>query len=97
MTHYPRPPSPGLILKTALLRNGTSPEDAAQRLAMSCGTLQQILNGEHAILNSFALRVELEFGISADDLVQRQASWDLWVLREKLGNKTGCKTSEGAQ
>lgn len=93
------PPMPGIFLKKIIKEvYHSTTRDIALRLDTSVAHLSKIINGEQKISPRIALRIEKLLGISADELLKKQAEWDLAHARirysEELENIKPYTTKE---
>ncbi len=81
MTAMHNPPHPGALLEDYL--GDTSLAEAARRLGVTRATLSRIRNGHAGVTAAMAVRLGLLFGTSAELWLGMQASFDLWIERQK--------------
>lgn len=78
------PPHPGEIIKELCLEPlGLTVTRAAEALGVSRKTLSAILNGRAGITPEMAIRLSLAFDTSAENWLNQQVQYDLWLARQK--------------
>jgi len=78
------PAHPGEMIKELCLKpKAISVADAAKQLGVSRKTLYKIINGKGSVTPEMALRLELVFGSTAQTWLNLQATYDLWLLKDK--------------
>jgi addiction module HigA family antidote len=82
------PTHPGEVLREDFLRAmGLTQYALAKALGVSQIRISEILNGKRAISPDTALRLSRYFGNSAEFWLGMQASYDLEIARDRLGNE----------
>lgn len=66
--------SVGQFIRTEVLPNGLSLNDASKQLGVSRSTLSRLLNGKSALSNDLATRIETAFGAKAETLLEMQST-----------------------
>ena len=80
------PPHPGEIIRKLCLEPlGLTVTRAAKGLGLSRKTLSQLLNGRAGVSPEMAIRLGKAFGGSPESWLQQQSQYDLWKVRNELG------------
>jgi len=80
------PPHPGEIIRKLCLEPlGLTVTRAAKGLGLSRKTLSQLLNGRAGVSPEMAIRLGKAFGGSPESWLQQQSQYDLWRVRNELG------------
>jgi addiction module HigA family antidote len=80
------PPHPGEIIRKLCLEPlGLTVTRAAKGLGLSRKTLSQLLNGKAGVSPEMAIRLGKAFGGSPESWLQQQSQYDLWRVRNELG------------
>jgi len=80
------PPHPGEIIRKLCLEPlGLTVTRAAKGLGLSRKTLSQLLNGKAGVSPEMAIRLGKAFGGSPESWLQQQSQYDLWKVRNELG------------
>ncbi|RVT38763.1 HigA family addiction module antitoxin [Sphingobium algorifonticola] len=75
---------PGGFLKSAIIEaNGLSVTDAAQVLGVTRPALSALLNGRSDLTPQMAIRIEKAFGVSIEQLMEMQTSFDIAEIRKR--------------
>lgn len=78
------PLHPGGFVKSRIVEaNGLSVTDAAQVLGVTRPTLSALINGRSHLTPEMALRIEKAFGVSMDQLMRMQNSFDIAEMRRR--------------
>ena len=84
------PVHPGEVLAEIYLQDmNITQSELARRIGCSHGKVSEIVNGRRGISPEFALSLELVLGTTADMWVNLQATYDLWIARQKMKKKAG--------
>ncbi len=76
--------SAGEFLKVMILEErGLTQKWLAGKIGCAERKISEICNGKRGISASFAIELEMVFGISAEFWVTMQARWDLYNARQK--------------
>ncbi|MGA8596461.1 MAG: HigA family addiction module antitoxin [Bryobacteraceae bacterium] len=81
-----QPVHPGVYIKTRVLPNSLSVKEAAKLLGVGRPALSNLLNGNAALSPEMASRVEKAFGVSQHELLQMQALFDQYQMRQRDQN-----------
>jgi antitoxin HigA-1 len=76
------PAHPGEVLRE-YLPAGMTIAQVAQHLGVTRQALSALLNGRAGVSAEMALRLSQAFGTSAEMWVSMQATYDLWVVKQK--------------
>lgn len=87
MTEWSEPIHPGDILKDELEKIGMNASQLAERLEVPKGRIYQIVERKRSITADTALRLGRFFGTSADFWLNLQKSYELDVVRQKIGKE----------
>jgi len=80
------PPHPGEIIRKLCIEPlGLTVTRAAKGLGLSRKTLSQLLNGKAGVSPEMAIRLGKAFGGSPESWLQQQSQYDLWKVRNELG------------
>jgi len=80
------PPHPGEIIRKLCIEPlGLTVTRAAKGLGLSRKTLSQLLNGKAGVSPEMAIRLGKAFGGSPESWLQQQSQYDLWRVRNELG------------
>ncbi len=77
------PAHPGIFIKEYVIPAGMSVTDAAKRLGVGRPALSNLLNGNSSLSPKMAVRLEKSFGTDRQNLLDRQAAFDLHQRRGK--------------
>ena len=78
------PLHPGLNVKAALIDGtGLSVTEAAEHLGVSRTTLSRLLNEHTGISPEMAMRLSKFFNTSVELLINMQAQYDVWLIKQK--------------
>jgi addiction module HigA family antidote len=81
-----KPPHPGTFIREEILEElSLSVARAAEILGIRRATLSDLINGKAALSAEMALRIEKAFGVDMDTLLQMQAWYDGYMMRERAG------------
>src|SRR5260370_29122099 len=83
MPPNPEPTHPGLYIKNHILPAGLSVKAAAELLGVGRPALSNLLNGNAALSQEMAVRLEKAFGVSAEKLLERQAQFEQFQTRTR--------------
>lgn len=75
---------PGAILRDWLRINGTTQGELAQAARITPSIISDLIRRKRRIHAHLAIRIESATGILAEELMGRQAAYDLAVAREEL-------------
>ena len=87
MTEWSEPIHPGDILKDKLEKIGMNASQLAERLEVPKGRIYQIVERKRSITADTSLRLGRFFGTSADFWLNLQKSYELDVVRQKIGEE----------
>jgi addiction module HigA family antidote len=80
------PVHPGGFVRSRIVEaNGLSVTDTAQILGVTRPTLSALINGRSHLTPEMALRIEKAFGVSMDQLMRMQNSFDIAETRRREG------------
>lgn len=78
------PPHPGIFIRDEILGElGLSVSDAARVLDVRRATLSDLVNGNSALSAEMALRIEKAFGVRMETLLNMQAWYDAYAMRQR--------------
>lgn len=78
------PPHPGGFLKSTIVEaNGLSVTRTAQVLGVTRPALSALLNGRSDLSSEMALRIEMAFGVSMDQLMRMQTEFYIAEARRR--------------
>lgn len=77
---------PGAILRDWLRTNGTTQGELAQAARITPSIISDLIRRKRRIHAHLAIRIESATGILAEELMGRQAAYDLAVAREELAD-----------
>lgn len=78
------PGHPGEFVKSEIVEaNGLSVTDAAQVLGVTRPALSALLNGRSDLTPQMAARIEKAFGVSIEQLMEMQTSFDIAEVRKR--------------
>jgi addiction module HigA family antidote len=81
-----KPVHPGeMLLEEFMPDYGLSVAELADGLGVSRQSVNELVRGKKALTPEMALRLSAYFGNSAEQWLNMQKSYDLWVARNKLG------------
>lgn len=78
-----RPVHPGKFIKTSVLPKDLSVKDAAKLLGVGRPALSNLLNGNAALSQEMAFRIEKTFGSDARQLMEIQTKFDEYKFKEE--------------
>lgn len=76
---------PGIAIQEALYEADRTQADLASAMGISQKHLSQIVTGKTGFTAEIALKIELCLGLSAESLMQAQATWNLARARRRAG------------
>jgi addiction module HigA family antidote len=80
------PPHPGAFIRDEILDElGLTVSEAAKVLGVRRATLSDLTNGNAALSAEMALRVEKAFGVKMETLLNMQAWYDAYAMRQREG------------
>lgn len=80
------PPHPGAFIREEILDElDLSVGDAAKALEVRRATLSDLVNGNAALSAEMALRIEKAFGVKMETLLNMQAWYDAYAMRQRAG------------
>jgi len=80
----PKPMHPGQVLAEVYMKElDLNQSTMAARIGCAHRKINEIVNGKRGISADFAIDLERTLGTSAEMWVNMQASYDLWVARQK--------------
>jgi antitoxin HigA-1 len=80
------PPHPGAFIREEILDElGLSVSEAAKVLDVRRATLSDFINGNAALSAEMALRIEKAFGVKMETLLNMQAWYDAYAMRQREG------------
>src|SRR5712672_2260193 len=80
------PPHPGVFIREEILDElGLSVSEAAKVLEVRRATLSDLINGNAALSAEMALRIEKAFGVKMETLLNMQAWYDAYAMRQRAG------------
>ena len=89
MMRSTEPDHPGGFVKGKVIEaNGLSVTDAAQALGVTRPAFSALINGRSHLTREVALRIEKAFGVSMDQVMRMQNSFDIADVR-KRGTEIG--------
>ena len=82
-----KPPHPGDFIRTEILDElHLSVARAAEILGVRRATLSDLIHGKASLSPEVALRIEKAFDVSMDVLLQMQAWYDSYTMRQRAGD-----------
>ena len=83
------PPHPGAFIREEILDElGLSVSEAAKVLDVRRATLSDLIHGNAALSAEMALRIEKAFGVKMETLLNMQAWYDAYAMRQRAGEIT---------
>jgi antitoxin HigA-1 len=80
------PPQPGAFVREEILDEfGLSVSEAAKALEVRRATLSDLINGNAALSAEMALRMEKAFGVKMETMLNMQAWYDAYAMRQRAG------------
>lgn len=80
----PKPMHPGQVLAEVYMKEmGLNQSTLAAKVGCAHRKINEIVNGKRGISADFAIDLERALGTSAEMWINMQASYDLWVARQK--------------
>jgi addiction module HigA family antidote len=80
----PKPMHPGQVLAEVYMKElDLNQSTLAAKIGCAHRKINEIVNGKRGISADFAIDLERTLGTSAEMWVNMQASYDLWVARQK--------------
>jgi addiction module HigA family antidote len=80
----PKPMHPGQVLAEVYMKEmGLNQSTLAAKVGCAHRKINEIVNGKRGISADFAIDLERTLGTSAEMWINMQASYDLWVARQK--------------
>ncbi len=80
------PPHPGAFIREEVLDElGLTVSGAATVLEVRRATLSDLINGNAALSAEMALRIEKAFGVKMETLLNMQAWYDAYTMRQRAG------------
>jgi addiction module HigA family antidote len=80
------PPHPGAFVREEILDElGLSVSEAAKVLDVRRATLSDLVNGNAALSAEMALRIEKAVGVKMETLLNTQAWYDAYTMRQRPG------------
>src|SRR6516164_2876508 len=80
------PPHPGTFIRQEILDElGLTISQAARVLEVRRATLSDLINENAALSAEMALRIEKAFGVKMETLLNMQAWYDAYVVRQRAG------------
>jgi addiction module HigA family antidote len=78
------PPHPGAFIREEILDElGLTVSQAAKVLDVRRATLSDLINGNAALSAEMALRIEKAFGVKMETLLNMQAWYDAYTMRQR--------------